>query len=165
MSGPSFLPASSFDNFTPESISIPEDPKEQITFLKSILEQHARFLNRKDTGQYEEFEVQINQTFPGSTPQTKRDIYRLVIDFGALPNAANKTVAHNIANVVNIIFTRIYGVSSIPGVTGIPLPFANPIGLAESVALFVDATNVNVTTGTDRTAFTTSYVVLEYFRT
>ncbi|MFQ5685096.1 MAG: hypothetical protein ACE5GV_00400 [Candidatus Scalindua sp.] len=164
MTNPTFLPPSSFDNFASESISIPEDPEEMKEFLKATLESHARFLNRKDTGQYDEFEVQVNQTFPGASPQEKREIFRTVIDFGALPNTAAKSVAHNISNFSSVIFTRIYGISTQPGVQAFPIPLAST-AFANQVEIFVDSSDVIITTGGDRSALTDTWVVLEYYRT
>lgn len=164
MTIPTSQPSFTEGNFAPESFSIPSDPSEFNYFLKDILELFARLINRKDTGQYEAVELQNNQTYPGADPQNKRMIFRRVVDCGALPNNANKTVAHGITSFSQITVTRLYGAATNPGTTAIPIPFANPIGVAESVALFIDATNVNITTGTDRTAYTSTFVVIEYYR-
>lgn len=165
MGAPSFLPSFTEGNFAPESISIPQDPKEFPYFLKNTLEFYARLINRKDTGQYETFELQNNQTFPGSDPQAKRMVFRTIVDCGALPNTATKTVAHGLANYANIVFTRIYGTSTNPNALGIPLPYVNLVSLATSVQIAVDPTNIILVTGSDFSAFTSTYVVIEYYRT
>ncbi len=56
------------ENYISEDYVIPTDAEELQAFLKTTLETHARFINRKDTAQYETVEVQNNQTFPGATP-------------------------------------------------------------------------------------------------
>jgi hypothetical protein len=43
------------------------------------------------------------------------------------------------------------------------LPYASPTD-ADNIELSVDVTNVSITTGSDRTGFTTTYIVLEYIK-
>lgn len=159
----SFGPPFSLGNFAPENISIPDDPDELIITLKRILETHAKFINKKETAIYEETELQNNQTFPGATPQAKRQIYRKIINTGTLPNAGASAVAHGIAGVVNTwMFTRIYGFALDPtAVRWIPMPNSAP---AYQVQLDVTAANVTITTVANLTNFTSSYVVLEFWK-
>ena len=100
-----------------------------------------------------------------ATPQNPalRGVFRKVINFGALPNTGIKSVAHNIDPTASFSFTRIYGCSTNPSTSYIPLPYASPT-LANNIELNADATNVNVTTGSDRTAYTITYIVLEYIK-
>ena len=162
-----FQPSFSIGNFVPEQIDLPTDIDQLREILKRTLEEHARLLNRKDTGQYEEIEVQNNQTFFSAVPQQKNQIYRKVISAGSLPNAATNSVAHNIANINNNwLFTRIYGVTQEPAGAGnrpfyIPLPNAGP---TYQVELMVDNTNVNITTVANLTAFTKTLIVLEFYK-
>jgi len=165
MSTPSFQPSFTEGNFVPEDVTIPQDPIEFQSFLKNTLEKYAKLINRKDNGQYESIEIQNNQTFPGANPQTKRMIFRKIVDCGALPNTATKTVAHGITNFAEIRVTRLYGAATFPGVAALPLPYLALAIPAFSVELYIDATNVVLVTGVDRTAYTSTYVVIEYFRT
>ena len=159
----SFLPISSSGNYTPEDLSIPRTIEELAPFLKSTLEEHSRLINRKDTGQYENVEIQNNQTFYGATPQSKRYIYRKVINTGTLPNAALATIAHGIAGVAaQFFFTRIYGTAWDPaGLVGISLPNPGPTYPLEA---WVDSTNVYLRSTVNLNAFTISNIVLEYFK-
>lgn len=163
----SFAPASSTGNFVPENYVIPDDPSQLQEFLKRTLEEHARFINRKDMGQYETVEVQNNQTFPGATPQNKNLIYRKILSTGTLPNTGTSVVPHGIAGINNNwFFTRIYGTAIEPAGAGlrpffIPLPNAGP---TYQVQLMVDTTNINITTIANLSAFTTSFVVLEFYK-
>lgn len=126
-------------------------------------------LNTKDTGYYPLTEFINGQLwFPDpalssstATAPTYRQVYRKVINTGALPNTGTSSVAHGITITATTSFTRIYGAATDPSTTFIPLPYASPVD-AENIALYVDAVNVNITTGNDRTGFTTSYVVLEW---
>ncbi len=159
-----FEPGNTLDNHLNEQFDLPEEIEERFQTLKDTLEDHAKMINRKDTGQYETLETNINQTFPGANPQTKRTVLRTVVDFGALPNNATKTAPHNITNISNITFTRIYGTSTQPGVSGIPLPFATPVALNNNILLQVDSTNVRVVTGANYSAFTRTFIIVEYVR-
>jgi len=161
----SFAPDFTKGNFTPENITLPEDPEKLTETLKSILEAHARFINRKSTGQYEETEVQVNHTFPGADPQSKRNVFRSLVNFGVLPNAASKPVAHNLTGFADITFTAIYASATDPDFAGIPIPYTNVATPADGIQLYVDATNVIITTTTANwIGYTECFVVLEYVK-
>ena len=81
-----------------------------------------------------------------------KDIYRKVVDFGALPNLTTKTVSSGLTNV-NI--TRIYGIAC-ASVAIIPLPYSN------EVTLYFSNNNVCVATNDDFSNYEQSYVVIEY---
>lgn len=125
-------------------------------------------LNDKESGTYTTNQFVNGQVFFPSQPSTSllpqmnRFVTRVVIDFGALPNAGTKSVAHGIDFNSAVSFTRIYGVATDPiNLIALPLPYASPV-LASNIELNVDATNVNVITGSNRIAFTTTYIVLEF---
>ena len=148
--------------------------KNIVVSLYQTVNNIALLLNIKDTGYYVQEEFINGQAyFPdpalSSTTQqapTFRQVYRMVVDFGALPNTATKTVAHNIPDiaVLNVTGTRIYGVATDPvAKTFLPLPYASNTAGA-SIELSVDATNVIITTGSNRTNYTVCYVVFEYLK-
>lgn len=84
-------------------------------------------------------------------------IYRKVINFGALPNATSKSVAHGIASIGAMISMN--GVMT--GATYIqPIPFVHTTA-SGSVMLWVDTTNVTLNTGADYSSYT-GYIILEY---
>ena len=87
-------------------------------------------------------------------------IYRKTINFGALPDSSAKTVAHNISNIANIIKVEGWAKAT-TGVMAV-LPFVSTVGLANGIQVVYDATDITVTTGTDRTNFTTCYITLYY---
>lgn len=129
-------------------------------------------LNLKDTGYYTLTEFVNGQAFfPNPTLSSTtaanpvfRQVFRKVINFGALPNTATKSVAHGITITNTFTFTRIYGAASdTTGMNYIPLPYASPV-LANNIELNVDAINVNVTTGSNRTNFNECYIILEYIK-
>lgn len=85
-------------------------------------------------------------------------IYKKTINFGVLPSSTSKSVAHGITNLSDII--EMEGTTS-NGTTTLQLPYAAPSS-SDCIALYVNATNVNIATGTNRSAFTKTYVTLYY---
>jgi len=148
--------------------------KDFLVRLRQILNNSAMILNIKDTGIYDPEEFVCGQIwFPDpaltsytARKPTERQVLRKVINFGALPNAGTKNVAHGITFPApnTYSFTRVYGAATDPtGGSYLPLPFA-AITDNNNIELSVDNTNVIVTTGINRAAWTTSYVVLEYIK-
>ncbi len=145
--------------------------KELLVRLYQNLNLLSLVTNVKDSAMYVDSEFVTsgqyftNPALSSATPQNPalRGVFRKVINFGALPNTGTKSVAHNIAPTASFSFTRIYGCSTNPSTSYIPLPYASPT-LANNIELNADATNVNVTTGSDRTAYTITYIVLEYIK-
>lgn len=140
--------------------------------IPQTINQMSLVLNTKDTGYYPLTEFVCGQlyfpdptlTSASTTTPVWRQVFRKVINFGALPNTATKTVAHGITMTATTTFTRIYGCASIPGTTFVPLPLCSTTALANNISLYADATNVIIATGVDRTAYTTCYVVLEWLK-
>jgi len=146
--------------------------KELLVRLYQQINNIAIVLNTKDTGMYELSEFvngQLyfnNPVYNSGTPFQggPRQVIRLVVNFGALPNTGTKSVAHGITCTGQTTFTRIYGCSSdVTGKNYIPLPYASPTA-ANNIELKVDATNVTIITGSNRSAFTITYVILEYLQ-
>lgn len=128
-------------------------------------------LNLKDSAYYNTMEFVNGQLwFPNplltsgtATTPAFRQVYRKVINFGALPNTATKSVAHNIIINTGCSFTRIYATASdTTGLTYLPIPFSD--AGVNNIQLEVDATNVNITTTSNRTNYNVCYVVLEYIK-
>ncbi len=153
------------------SSNLPDEMKEILVRMYQNLNLMANVLNVKETGQYtNEFPmITSQQWFPNpllnsnsTTTPTQRNVFRTVINFGALPAAGTKSVAHNITCTTAVTFTHIYATASdTTGFNYIPLPYASPV-LADNIELSVDATNVNIKVGKNRSNFNICYVVLEY---
>lgn len=145
--------------------------KELLVRLYQNINTIAIVLNGKDTGFYNTVNPFVNgQVFfpnPALTSQTQttpsfRQVVRLVINFGALPNTGAKQVEHGLNINTPYTFTRIYACASdTTNLEYIPIPYASPT-LASSVEISVDSTYVTITTGSNRSSFDTCYVVLEY---
>lgn len=171
----SFLATTSvFDPSAIYSVEINSDEfKEFLFLLASAVNNISLSMNTRDAGYYSLSEFLNGQIFfPNPTLVSTsnqqpvwRQVYREVVNFGTLPNAGTKSVVHNIPNInAAFSFTRIYGAASDPvGFNYIPLPYASPT-LVNNIELSVDATNVNITTGSNRSNFTITYVILEYIK-
>ena len=153
-----------------------EEFKELLVRLYQNINNIAIALNTKDTGYYSTIEFLNGQLFfpnpalSTSTTQgnTYRQVFRTTVNFGALPNTGTKSVAHNIdiAPLVptNFTFTRIYGAANKPDQSSfIPLPYSSAT-LDNNIELSVTATDVVITTAADYSAYTTSYIVVEYLK-
>lgn len=149
--------------------------KELLVRLYQNLNLMATNINIRDAGYYDTQEFVNGQLYfpnPAYSSQTSpsvspayRQVYRKVINCGTLPDTASKTIPHLIDCTAATTFTRIYGVANdvVAAFNYIPLPYASPT-LANNIELSVDATNVTITTGSNRTNFTITYVVLEYLQ-
>jgi len=125
-------------------------------------------LNIKDSAYYDQSEFVNGQSFwpsaavPSSQTDAvnRRQAFRKVINFGALPNTATKNVAHNIDITTGFTFTRIYGCASdTTNRNYTPIPNAN-----SDIRITVNATNVVITTSANYATYDTTYVVLEYLK-
>lgn len=166
------------NNFLPETFILPDDPEEFRIKLYQYLNEIALAVNSKASGLFVSEETvtgkQFIPVFPSgvnrrSTNAVFRDVFRVVIDTGALPNATTNSIAHGITTTENFSIVALYGGATDPGAStlssGIPLPHINTTTPGDSVELTVDATNINLTTTTaNYTGFTRSFVVIEYIK-
>jgi len=146
--------------------------KELLVRLYQNLNTMSIALNLKDTGYYDTSEFITGQRFfplPGLTSLSAttpdfRPVARKIINFGGLPNTGTTNIAHGITCNANTIFTRIYGVANDQtGLSYLPLPYASSTA-ANNIELNVDNININITTGSDRTAYTITYIIVEYIK-
>lgn len=147
--------------------------KELLVRLYQNLNRMAMAVNLKDSAIYDTSEFINGQTFfpnpaltsSSGTVPVLRQVFRKVVNFGALPNAGVKSVAHGLTINGAVTFTRIYGTASeTTSLLYIPLPYASPTALNLNIELSVTATNVVVTTAVDYSAYTVCYIVLEYLK-
>lgn len=139
--------------------------------LQQDLNTFSLYLNQKTSGKVSTEEQLSGGLFfstaatgAGQDSQIDRQEYHKVVNFGALPNATTKSVAHGIDVNANTIFTFIGGcANNHTGNLYIPLPLSSAI-LAENIFVSVDATNVNINTALDYSAWTTTYVILKYLK-
>lgn len=144
--------------------------KELLVRLYQNVVNIANTLNIKDSGYYNVLEFVTgqllfpNQNFDSQTLQSAsfRQILRKTIIFGTLPNTGTKSVAHGITVTAETTWFMIRATATDPiGLTGIEISYASPT-LANNIEINVDATNINITTGSNRSNYTICNVVLEY---
>lgn len=150
--------------------------KELLIRLYQNINRISLGLNEKDWGAYRTQETVNGQTWipdarttaqiqAGQVPNQGKQVYRKVVDCGALPNAGAKNVAHGITIGSLYRVTRLYGAATDPAAPSwIPLPFASPT-LNQNIKLEVGGTNVTITTAINYSAYTQTYVVIEYTQT
>ena len=165
-----FTPFSPYENNVPDDIILPLDPVN----LNLTLTDYFRYLidriNVQEIGIYDTSELINGQVWFNPTDrQNARGAFRMAVDFGALPNASTKSVAHGITTTQDFIFTRFYAVATAPGVTtiirAIPIPYINTTTPTDSVEMDITDTNVRITTTTaSYVGFTKCYVILEYLK-
>lgn len=147
--------------------------KELLVRLYQNINSISLALNIKDTGVYYTYPFVNGQIFfpnPAlvvsntTTTQEFRQVYRLTIYFGALPNTGTKSVPHGITVTPATTFTRIYGTASdTTGKTFVPIPYSSAT-LVDNIELYVDATNVNIITATNDSNYNVCYVIVEYLQ-
>lgn len=140
--------------------------KELLVRMYQYIANMSVAINLKDTAYYYQGElVNGQQYFPNpaltssTTPTADyRQVFRLVINFGALPNTGAKSVAHGLTPNSAWSFTRIYATASdTAGLNYLPIP-------SLQANLTVNATNVTITTTANLTNYNLCYVVLEYIK-
>jgi hypothetical protein len=157
------------NNFLPENYIIPDEIDQKDVKIREYLNNISIAVNKKDSGIYDSIETITGQsflpTFSTSTSSNTnyRTVFRKTIDFGSLPNTTTKSVAHGIIFGTTFSTTKIYGSATDPTNSFIPLPYSSPT-LANNIELNLDGTNVNIITGSDRTSYTRSFVIIEYIK-
>lgn len=146
--------------------------KELLVRLYQNVNLIALVLNTKDSGYYftEDF-VTGKLFFPdptlssatSSSPEPRPSIRKVVI-FGALPNNTTKSVPHGITVNSGTRFVETSAqANDTTGFSYLKIPFASPT-LADNISLLVDATNVTITTGSNRSNFNDTLVFLEWLQ-
>lgn len=140
--------------------------KELLVNLTQNIEAVIAVLNNKSNGIFplESF-LSGNQYFNPSDPSplAQRPSYLKLVNFGALPNATDKSVPHGIdvTTTTTWITIRACGTDHVNRL-GYPIPNDTNSSTGGGAAIDVDATNVTITVDADLTAFTTTIVLLEY---
>ena len=88
-------------------------------------------------------------------------IYKKTVNTGTLPNATFTTVAHNISNLSLVLKLEGWATNS-TGTLFLLLPSIGVSSNTNNVAVTVSNLDINITTGSDMTSYTTSYVTVYY---
>jgi hypothetical protein len=149
------------------------DFKELIIRLYQNTGNITQAVNNKDTGIYDTSEFVTGATFYpnvnpiAGAPQDRRQVYRSVVNFGALPNAAIKKVEHHIPLNKASSVVKFYGGTTKPAAPPnlwfLPLPYVDAAGA--NISLYADDTYIYIDTlATNYSAYTISYVIIEYLK-
>lgn len=158
-----------FESYVPVYDVVPDKWEDAREFLVEHLKKISNAVNVREIGWYLDEELLSGKAFiPGATvagnPQQFRQVFRKVIDFGALPNTATKTVAHGISFTTRSTLTNLYGAATNPTTLEyIPLPYSSAV-LTDNIELSADSTNIVVTTASNWATYTRCYVVIEYIQ-
>ena len=132
-------------------------PLEIYTFKKKPTAKiNAIATNVKATVDYSTSEHKIGKWIDGS------DLYEKTVDFGALPNATMKDVAHGINNLKNIVF--FHGAATDSSGAAYPVPFAHTSTIANNIDLRITSGNIRIITGVNYSTFY-AYITLRYTKT
>lgn len=104
---------------------------------------------------YSTSEINTGATWINGAP-----IYKKTVNFGALPNATSKDVAHGISNLERVVKIEGYAYRSSDD-TNFPIPFASE-NTGASIGVSTTSTNISIGTGIDRSNVTECYVTLYY---
>lgn len=159
----------SFDNQTPyqsnqlpKSIDFPIENKELKYLVTEAYSKIVSAVNTKIGGNYQPIETSTFGKFFIVELQQMQDIFRITIATGTLPDNTTLLVPHNLDVDEDFTLVNIYGsATDTNNLTFIPLPYSSPV-LNENISLSMDQENVIITTGSTRSNYTQSYVVIEY---
>lgn len=161
------------ESYVPVYDVVPEQWKDARPFIVEQLKRIANAVNIREIGWFLDEELLsgkafipgVNASSTGATSQIYRQILRKVINFGALPAAGTKSVAHGITVTNNFTLTFMGAYATDPvALTAFPIPYCDPAALANGVSLNMDATNVNIKVGANLSAYTRCYVTIEYLQ-
>ncbi len=160
-----------FESYVPVYDAVPEKWEDARPFLVEHLKKISNAVNIREIGWFLDEELLSGKAFipgvtlPGNNPATYRTVLRKVIDFGTLPNTATTSVAHGIMVDANFTLVDLWAAATKPTVayTAIQIPFSSPT-LNENIKITIDATNINITTAIDYSAYTRVFVTVEYLQ-
>lgn len=158
-----------FETYVPVYDVVPEEWDEARPFLVEMLKKITNSLNSKEVGFFLDEELLSGKAFiPGATltgnnPGLFRQVLRKVIDFGALPNAGLKSVPHGIVFDANFTLVQLFGAATDP-VNLLAIDIGHAAAAPNQVEIYLDANNINIVTGSNRSSYTRCYVVIEYMQ-
>lgn len=155
-----YAPSNTQNTFVDSSLYLPDDPHQQTLKLTDSLRTYADGINTRTIGQYYFNEINTGSVLSSNNPQKNRQLFRKVIDFGALPNSTSKPVHHGLTITNTFQFVKMIAVGNNPNATG-TTPYAIAIPDTNS-QLQLDPTDVIITTTADYSSYTNCYVILEY---
>ena len=93
-------------------------------------------------------------------PVSGKPVYTKTINFGALPNATTKTVAHGVVNTEDVWIDNLRSTIKDPNGSIYSVQFPNPNSAVSSWTTWTDRTHVSTVTGINRTTLTAIITIL-----
>jgi hypothetical protein len=154
-----------YETYTPVYDEVPAAWEDGRVFLTEQLKRISNGLNDREIGFLLDEELLTGQAFiPGvTTGQAFRSVLRMVVVFGPLPNASTKSVPHNVVVDANFSLMNMYLSATDPiDLVGFSLQYYSVA--TSDIVLSYDVSNIVVTTQSNYSNYTTSYVVFEYIQ-
>ncbi len=160
-----------FESYVPVYDVVPYKWEDARPFIVEQLKRITNALNMREIGFFldqellsgKQFIPGVNIATDGGSSQQFRTVLRKVVDCGALPNTGTKQVPHEIVVDANFTLIDLFGAATDPvGLTSIDLGHAAAPPF--QVEIFLDATNVNIVTGSNRSNYTRSFIIIEYMQ-
>jgi hypothetical protein len=154
-----------FESYVPVYDFIPEEWEEARQAIIEQLKKLANAVNTREIGWFLDEELLSGKQFyPGvNNVQQFRTILRTVIPFGALPNAGTKAVAHNVDVDENFSLISMWLSATDPvNLVGFSLAYYSIA--PGDIKLSYTSTDAVVTTQSDYSLYTTSYIIFEYIK-
>lgn len=169
----SFSDSQQLESFLPVYDAVPDKWEDARSFIVEQLKRISNAVNIREIGWFLDQELLSGKAFiPGaeamidlSTSQVFRTVLRKVIDFGPLPAAGTKSVPHGITVDANFTLVQMFAAATDPvNLIAFPIDHADPGGLANAVTVIMNATNVEITVGVNRSSYTRCFVTIEYLQ-
>ncbi len=158
-----------FESYIPVYDSVPEKWEDARPFIVEQLRKVSNGLNIREIGWFLDEQLLSGKQFiPGinltGTTEQFRSVFRKVVDFGPLPNAGTKSVPHGIVFDANFTLIQLWAAATDPiNLFAAPIPFAS-VTLANTVQIYMDAVNINITTSVNQSAYTRCFVFIEFIQ-
>ena len=154
--------AQEFDTYIPVYNFIPEKWDDARANITEQLRRIVDNVNAKVSGAYLDQILLSGYQFVKGTanPNEFRSVFRKVVDTGALSNTGTTNIPHGLPFSAGDNFSLVFmqGGATDP-VNFLAAPMPN-----QDINLKIDSTNIIITTSADYSAYTQSYVVVEYMR-
>jgi hypothetical protein len=165
------LDSQQLESYVPVFDAIPMQWDDARPFIVEQMKKMSNAINIREIGWFLDEELLSGKAFiPGvniqgnQNSQQFRQILRIVINFGTLPNNTTKSVPHGIIFDSNFTLIEMWISATDPiNFKAFSLQYWANSGPG-SIILNMDATNVNVTTTSNYSAYTRSYVIIEYIQ-
>lgn len=162
-----FSPSNTQGPFLPINQTFSEDEDQRLIQMTNRDRDIARYVNIRQIGIYDLNENPTGQQFPGATPQSKKQTFRKVFQFGAFAAGTTATIAIGVTGIT--AFTHIYGSAITTTPVGssfvyVPLPYTSTSGSTFNIDLRVADTNIQIIFGAAGFGVSSGYVILEYLK-